>query len=256
MVTAVTMVKDEADIIETTIRHMLTQVDRVIVADNNSTDGTTEILQSLPVDYVHDPDPAYYQADKMTRLANMAMGSDWVIPFDADEIWIAAEGTLAEALAALDPEARVAEAKILDHMTTAVDPDGRNPVESIPWRRVEALPLRKVAFRPDVPFVIRQGNHSVEFQGIPHPLTVTDTIEIRHFPYRSAAQMISKARNGAAAYAATSFDESIGAHWRSYGRTIEEQGEAALASHYLSAFHCMDPENDPIMVYDPCPLRS
>ena len=45
---AVTMVRDEADIIETTVRHMLTQVDVVIVADNRSVDGTREILDSLP----------------------------------------------------------------------------------------------------------------------------------------------------------------------------------------------------------------
>lgn len=43
-VCAVMLVKDESDIIETTIRHLLWHVDEVIVADNMSTDGTYDIL--------------------------------------------------------------------------------------------------------------------------------------------------------------------------------------------------------------------
>ena len=39
-VTAVTVVRDEADIIETTLRHTATQVDHIIAADNGSADGT------------------------------------------------------------------------------------------------------------------------------------------------------------------------------------------------------------------------
>ena len=53
---AVTMVRDEADIIETTVRHMLTQVDVVIVADNRSVDGTREIVEQLPVHLLDDPE--------------------------------------------------------------------------------------------------------------------------------------------------------------------------------------------------------
>ena len=52
-VVAVTMVRDEEDVIRSTVAHMLDEVDAVIVADNLSTDRTREILDdllALPVD--------------------------------------------------------------------------------------------------------------------------------------------------------------------------------------------------------------
>ena len=51
-VMAVTMVKDEADIIGRVITHLLEQeVDRVIVADNMSSDDTPQILAELASKY-------------------------------------------------------------------------------------------------------------------------------------------------------------------------------------------------------------
>src|ERR671915_471580 len=40
---AVAVVRDEADIIEATVTRMLRQVDHVLVADNQSVDGTDEV---------------------------------------------------------------------------------------------------------------------------------------------------------------------------------------------------------------------
>ena len=95
------MVKDEADIVAATVAHMCGQVDAVIVADNNSTDGTRDILDGLPVTVVDDPDPAYYQSRKMTALAGRArveFDATWVIPFDADEWWYSPHGRIADVL--------------------------------------------------------------------------------------------------------------------------------------------------------------
>src|ERR1039458_7999838 len=92
------MVKDEADVIEGAIRHMADEGGTgIIVANNGSTDVTREILEELDLPcellLVDAPEIAYYQSRKMTRLAEQAaeQGAEWVIPFDADDVWTASD---------------------------------------------------------------------------------------------------------------------------------------------------------------------
>jgi D-serine deaminase-like pyridoxal phosphate-dependent protein len=91
---AVTMVRNEADVVEETIINLIDQgVDVILVADHLSTDTTSAALAELstryPVHVVRDTAEPFWQADKVTRLARMATtrGAAWIVPFDADEIW-------------------------------------------------------------------------------------------------------------------------------------------------------------------------
>jgi glycosyltransferase involved in cell wall biosynthesis len=121
MVVAVARVKDEADIVEATVRRMLRQVDHVIVADNASTDGTRDILERLPVELIDDPEVGYYQSAAMTGLAlrAAAQGAEWVVPFDADEVWLPMHrGRIADVLGRLDDCVLVVEAPLFDHVPT------------------------------------------------------------------------------------------------------------------------------------------
>lgn len=247
MVIAISMARDEADVIEETVGHMLTQVDRVIVADNGSTDGTRDILERLGVDVVDDPDPAYFQSRKMTGLARAAarLGAEWIIPFDSDEVWYSPFGRIADVLDEF-PAASVATAALYDHVATALDPAGP-PVSVMGWRRREAAPLPKVACRPVMPVTIHQGNHGADYGQ-----TVENLLVVRHYPYRSAEQMIRKARNGAGAYAATDLPEDVGKHWRDYGRLSDEQ----IADTFRRWFWIPAPEADSSLIYDPAPCAS
>lgn len=241
---AIAMVKDERDVIRSTVARMMRQVDRVLIADNASTDGTREILERFDIDLIDEPDPAYYQSERMTNLARMAMedGADFLIPFDADEVWITADRNrrIADVLADLPPEAMIADAAVLDHVAIVGDP------RMSEWRRSEILPLRKVACRAGEGLTIEQGNHGARYEGIAHPLRVSGLLEVRHFPYRSAQQMIRKARNGAAAYAATDLPERVGAHWRGYGRLTDEQITEVFETYFATS----DPKADGL-IHDP-----
>lgn len=263
------MVRDEADIIEFTVGRMLQQVARAIVADNGSTDGTREILDRLAercpaLTVLDDPETGYYQSRKMSALAERARdeGADWILPFDADEVWLTHTGErIADVLASLEPSVLVCEAPLFDHVATGHDPNLRNPLRRIGWRRAEQAPLRKVAVRAIQGVTIHQGNHGATFPGIPHPPAVTNALQVRHFPYRSAEQMIRKARNGAQAYAATDLPEDVGGHWRGYGRILHEHGEEALADVFRRYFwrahpdrpYHVDTERQSPLIYDPVP---
>lgn len=251
---AVGMVRDEADIIGYTIRHILGQVDRVLIADNLSTDGTRAILDELAADdarltVIDDVDPAYYQSRKMTALAAAAAaaGAKWVLPMDADEVWYSPHGRIADVLADLGPEAAVAAADVFDHVATGSDSTDENPLDRMAWRRREPCELPKVACRPMLPARIEQGNHAASFPWV----TINELLVVRHFPYRSAEQMIRKAHNGAAAYAATDLPEHEGKHWRDYGALADAHGDEALAGVFAQWFWTSDPGQDPMLIFDP-----
>jgi glycosyltransferase involved in cell wall biosynthesis len=247
------MVKDEADVIAGTLLHMADEVDHLLVADNNSTDGTREILaelDDLPLTIIDDPEPAYYQSSKMSALAAHAaeMGAEWIVPFDADELWVAPH-RVSKILASATTS--IVTAALTNHFCTAVDPDDPDPYRRIVWRQAKPAALPKVAFRWEPGAVIHQGNHGVTLPSDPKP---TNGLEVRHFPYRSAEQFISKARNGAAAYRATDLPVSEGAHWRAYGDILDRLGEEGLATVFREHFWYLSP-TDSGLVQDPAPYR-
>lgn len=251
----ITMVKDEADVIEGTLRHMADEVDRLIVADNMSTDGTREILDRLamvlPMQVVDDLDPAYYQSLKMTALAKVAasQGATWIVPFDADEVWTAPHhGRIREVLDGLDG-ANVAHATLYNHLCTALDVDDPDPFRSMVWRQRDPGALGKVAFRWEPGAVIEQGNHGV---WLPSDIYAAPILQVSHFPYRSAAQFTRKGINGAAAYAHTDLPEDWGAHWRGYGRLADSLGEQTLGDVFREHFHHLSPI-DAGLIRDPAP---
>ena len=93
------LLRNEADIIETNLRHhFVSVIDEAIVIDNGSTDGTIELVselaEDLPIRLASEVGPMY-QSDRVTRMARFAVmqGADWVLPIDADEFWVCAGGS-------------------------------------------------------------------------------------------------------------------------------------------------------------------
>jgi hypothetical protein len=243
MMAAISMVRDEADIIGWSIDHLLAEgIGLVIVADNLSTDETRAILETRPVHIVDDPEPGFYQSRKMTQLARLAaeLGAEWIIPFDADELWHSTAGRIADVLQQIDVD--VLEAELLDHLPDVSDAvDEPNPWRRSAWRRAQPQPQPKVAFRADPEAILAMGNHGVVRRGE----RARGILTVRHLQFRSPQQLVRKVRQGAAAYQRTDLPETFGAHWRQLARETDEQ----LQARWLSLL------SEP-RVFDPAPFRS
>lgn len=208
---AVTMVKNEADIIGDTVRHLLTQgVDGVIVVDNLSTDATYAVLESLAAEdcRVHigtDRMLAYHQGRKMSYLAHLARraGAEWIIPFDADEHWYSTNGSLAEFLR------QQSQSVVYCAMHNTYPLPGEGSIQLDKVVAVTSDPMAwKVAFRSKDWAWLRPGNHDVDISG-----SRGEGLRLLHYQYRSFEQYSRKVVEGAQSVAAAGSALDAGAAW-------------------------------------------
>lgn len=239
MIYGVTMVKNEQPTIAHSIEHLLAEgVDHIIVANNLSTDRTGEILSAIiargwPVTVLEDSELAYDQGRKVTRLADMAReaGATWIIPFDADELWVSTTPgqTLAEVLG-FSTEADVLVADWFDHLPPLSPGFGRPFYRRMPRRNRVANGLTKVAFRALPGIRVHDGNHDVD--GIAQLRRVEGRIYIHHYRWRSLRHFVKKTRNGLRVMEAggDALPLVLCSEWRRYGR----RGLLHLALTYIN----------------------
>ena len=223
MIIAITMVKNEEDIIGYTLDNLQNQgVDHVYCYDNLSTDNTPQILGSYNqwVTILPDPEYGYYQSRKMNYLAQLAYtaGAEWVIPFDADE-HISHPDTIKTFLRSQPDNIGIIRIKCWDYLPRKDDSDEPNPYLRHRYRRLNPQPYPKIVFRATKEPSVHMGNH-----GVDHVSGETvDGLTLRHIQYRSASQMAQKLRNGKAVYDATDLDHGQGAHWRQGGDLTDNE---------------------------------
>lgn len=210
----IAMVKNEIDVIESVVRHMFTQdLDRVLIVDNGSTDGTLEKLRelavSLPLTVGIDNEVGYYQAAKMTELARRARraGAEWVVPFDADEFWFARNMSVGSFLR----RSRFAmhRAAVFNAFPTRENEHVTGLAGGTLRFDTEIHGLPKVAVRTAPLLAIGPGNHWAIRHG-----AAGGGLYICHIPWRSRAQVESKVRQGKRAYEGTGLNSRFGEHWR------------------------------------------
>ncbi|WP_175557256.1 glycosyltransferase family 2 protein [Raineyella antarctica] len=227
------MARNEEDIIGHSVRHMLDQgLDGVIVVDNMSTDTTPAILRGLAAQdaRIHvgsDTQAAFHQGGKTSYLSHLAWraGADWVVPFDADELWFAPGMTVKEFLVGL-PSAQ--DMVWCDFRNVYPLPeDGRIALDSgnaVQVDRSESSWFR-IAFRSRRWVWVGEGNHALR----DHPGIPVRGLHMLHYSYRSLVQYSRKASQGVAALEAAGKGKDVAVHWRGW----EELGENERESRWL-----------------------
>ncbi len=272
----VSLVRNEADIIETFVRHNAVHAVRMVFVLHRCIDNTKEILERLqaegfPIELHEEMDPGYLQSSIVSgRLGTLARqgGAEWLMSLDADEFLVAAEGkTVTETLAALGTD----RVQLLAWKTYVPTPEDNvsegNPLQRIVQRRnAENPPIRKVL----IPAEMLRGNDWHLAMGC-HELTHTSTgevfpeiatasIGIAHFPVRSPEQIAGKVLGGCVALAATPGSHPLQSYqWRalkdrcSSGRPISWSELRNIALRYASPEGML---SVPGLVYDPVPTPT
>lgn len=201
---AVSIVKNEADIIEAFVRHTRTWVDHHLVFDHDSTDGTREILaalarEGLPLSLFTDTALGNLQqarSNALTRRAVAEHGADWVLPLDADEIVVAPDRTALEAALGDPGSLTPATLPLANYYPTERDDAGiANPVRRLRHRASLSHSSRKVivprALAADAGVVAGKGSHAL-YRGdaalADRPLPAG--IHLAHFALRSLGQQV------------------------------------------------------------------
>lgn len=202
---AVSIVKNEADIIEPFVRHTLAWVDHHLVFDHDSTDGTREILgalrrEGLPLTLYTDAALGNLQQARsnfLSRLAAREQSADWILPLDADEILTGPGGraALEEFLTSCDA-ARPASLPLVNYFPTTEDDAGlANPVlrlchcESAPPRTRKVMVPRPLALDETVSagkgsHALQRGNEALTDQPLP------DGFHLAHLALRSPQHQV------------------------------------------------------------------
>lgn len=97
MLVGVAIVRNEDDVIATTIRHHLALgLDAILISDNESDDDTLKIIRRMAATDRRirwSRSRGFRQQEIVNELANEArrLGAEWILPFDADEFWLRRE---------------------------------------------------------------------------------------------------------------------------------------------------------------------
>ena len=204
---AISMVKNEMDIIESFVRHTLSFADELLICDHQSTDATRDILEKLraeglPLDIRTEYRAAHVQAEVMSNFLREAAeerGADLIVPLDADEFLLPkTPGDVRASLEALSPEG------VYSVNWQFYVPVGGTEAEFLLTRPLRRVPGEDECFKCIVGgaavrrerLCLVEGSHSAYKRDDPHhwsvPMERFDGT-LAHFYWRSEEQFRAKA---------------------------------------------------------------
>lgn len=240
-IASITLVKDEADILEGFIRHNLHFVDRMYVVDDRSSDNTPEILRRLTAetDAVRLLDDGWTGAFQQSKRTTAAMqrvmaDDDWdvILALDTDELICAADRAVFEDAISAIPPGHVGGFSALQYYATASD----DPTIADPLVRVRtALPwghlFKSFAVRPIDPNIsYTDGNHRLDLNGTTLPAHILPKVALAHFAIRSADQIAIKCLKHYVGWRSRAdYNEGLSSHSIGGARALKQEPSFALS---------------------------
>ena len=263
------LVKNEEAMIERNLQfHKQMGVDGFIVTDNNSSDGTMQILEKYKekgwiLEIIEEKATGYEQkrwVDRMVEKAKRDYNADWVINADADEFWYARSGSLKNELTMtranvircpwqnMFPEDGVPFWEWKHHVCPVPD---YTPYNLSPYAIYERQ-NKKVAHRADGYIQISMGNHKVAM--FPRRTVWSEDIVIYHFTIRGRQQFIDKMVQGGKELEKHE-NKSRGRHWR-YFYELYKQGKLEAEYERVIGLNAYDKLRQDGFIKDCQPLSA
>ena len=262
------LVKNEEQMLAQQIEfHHALGVDHFIVTDNNSTDGTPDIIRRYQekgwvVDVIEEHATDYEQkawVDRMVELARAKHHADWIINADADEFWLPACGSFPELLK--DTRANVLagelhsvlpeESKLWQEWTQLVRYVDDYEAYGLSRFSIFERQNKKVLHRSRGYLQISMGNHKVSM--LPHIEHRAD-ITIFHFNVRGREQFMQKMINGGKQLEQHKGRHG-GRHWR-YFYKLYKEGKLAEEYDRVVGTHVRDRLLSEGYIYEDTRLRD
>lgn len=232
------LVRNEEAIIEDNLAfHAKMGVDRFLIMNHLSTDGTVQAIERarstfhLDIKLCHQANPKYLQADWMTWLAREAhrMGTDWIIMCDADEFWLPEGGNLKSTLMGVPPEFDVVRSRWHNSV----------PLKSMEpyYNNIFFAPhpfLPKIALRSRDGIAVRMGNHEASHD---HRWYYEPAVRVMHYQNRLGSSLNTKYVIGGAALCHSELPEEYGIHWR---QGLERYMKGEFAAFASELFYSKD----------------
>ncbi|OGI03832.1 MAG: hypothetical protein A2X42_03485 [Candidatus Margulisbacteria bacterium GWF2_38_17] len=209
---SISVVKNEADNIESFVRYNLNVVDSMIIMDNNSSDSTLWILnrllaEGLPIIIMEDKTISHNQSEKMTLLLNESvkrLSPDIIFPLDADEYITTIDPELnpKEILQLLELD-KIYYIKWQTYIPTVYDnkdepfiPKRINHIRSDSLEDYSKVVITKTIIEK-YPLTVAMGNHDITLdKGLlsekQNKRVDIRALRIAHYPVRSLSQLKSK----------------------------------------------------------------
>ena len=229
------LVKNEEGMLEQNILfHKSMGVDAFIITDNNSTDGTLDIIRKYQekgwiVEVIKETGTNYEQkvwVDRMIWKAKTKYHADWVINADADELWYSPSGNIKN-------ELKQAKGNVQNCMMTSVYPEEDKPfwqwgmtvsyVDNPEKYDLSVYSLferqnRKIIHRTSGYLQISMGNHKVTM----FPKHSEESlIRVYHYNVKGRQTFIDKMINGGKQLEQRK-QRHGGRHWRYFYRLYKE----------------------------------